>query len=166
MKRPYRVFFSIFLVLYVSFALYSCSSRASPTEKLNGAFNAEIRIKQGDNTVRADVSFGQYVRDEARDVLVTFISPESVCGITLEAKNGNTVITENGFCVDINGSVPLISDLTQMLSIDDASAHPRKSGEPVTIANGTMIYYGKDGTPFRAVRGNTSVEILSFESVS
>ena len=93
MKKALCIFFMLFLTLCAC----SCGRGASSvTEKLNGRFEAEIQIKQGERDVRATLYMGAYKKGEARDVRICLQAPS---GMTLEVKDDKAFICENGFSV-------------------------------------------------------------------
>ena len=159
------------LALFLAF-LPSCVKKSDPLAYEKGKINAEIVISMNGASLRAKMELMPIAEGKKRDANIVFLSPESVEGLSVSRKNGETQATLGDF-VPSGLDCDALLFVTELFSTEGevaAAETDELDGERVTRLSvlkedcSYTVWLKRDGLPRRIVSGNMTVDVIWIET--
>ena len=159
------------LALFLVF-LPSCIKKGDPLAYEKGKINAEIVISMNGTSLRAKMELMPITEGKKRDADLVFLSPESVAGLSVSRKSGETRATLGDF--EPSGlDCDALLFATELFSTEGkaSTAEPDElNGERVTrlsVVNeesSYTVWLTRDGLPKRIASENMTVDVIWMET--
>ncbi len=159
------------LMLFLAF-LPSCIKKSDPLAYEKGKINAEIEISMNGTRLRAEMELMPMCEGKVRDARLVFLSPDSMKGLSVLRKDGETEVILGDFTpVGIDGeSLLRVTELFSTCGSVATAETDELDGEKITRLSVTAedgiytVWLTRDGLPKRIVSGNMTVDVIWIEA--